>query len=531
MSRHSLSMLRCSLVALVALLVALAAGSGGQGLAAAITVTKTADTADGTCNADCSLREAIIAANAAAGADTITVPAGTYTLTIAGTGEDAAADGDLDVTDDVTVTGAGAGTTTIDGNGGVTGEGALQVLATNARLADLTITNGGASRGGGIHNLDWSSVGSLILTNVTVSSNAAFNGAGIANDGGTLTINNSTISGNATTGNSGGGIVNDSGTLVLNDSTVSGNSTTSANRPGGGIANFGGTVTATNSAISGNTATGDGGGIYNADGEGGPPGPLTLTNVTITGNTAGGDGGGLFMFGDGTITNTTVSGNTSEQFDSGGGVWVIGNLSLLNVTVADNAANIFAPRVSANALGEPIVVGGGIFNADANVTVKNTIIANNEGGDCGGGVTSDGHNLDSDGTCAFAGTGDQSGVDPLLAALALNAPGSTETHALTAESPAIDTADNTGCPSTDQRGTTRPQGPRCDIGAYELSVQQPTPTPAPTPTPTAVPIQLPPTGGQPASGDGGMTLAVALAAAAIGLAGVGGALVAVRRRR
>ena len=146
----------------------------------------------------------------------LTVPAGTYTLSIAGTGEDAAADGDLDVTDDVTVTGSGAGTTTIDGNSGVTGEAALQVLASNALLADLTITNGGAAPRWRIHNLDWSSVGSLILTNVTVSSNAAFNGAGIANDGGTLTINNSTISGNATTGNSGGGIVNDSGILVLN---------------------------------------------------------------------------------------------------------------------------------------------------------------------------------------------------------------------------------------------------------------------------------------------------------------------------
>jgi len=58
--------------------------------AASFVVTKTADTADGTCDADCSLREAIIAANAAAGDDIITVLAGTYTLTIAGTGEDAA---------------------------------------------------------------------------------------------------------------------------------------------------------------------------------------------------------------------------------------------------------------------------------------------------------------------------------------------------------------------------------------------------------------------------------------------------------
>ena len=149
-----------SVAATAALLLAVATNTGPS-QAAAFAVTKTADTADGTWTTPtvpCGKRSS--PPTAAVGADTITVPAGTYTLTIppAPSG-DAAADGDLDVTDDVTVTGAGAGTTTIDGNGGVTGEGVLQVLASNARLADLTITNGGTSRGGGIHNLDWSSVG------------------------------------------------------------------------------------------------------------------------------------------------------------------------------------------------------------------------------------------------------------------------------------------------------------------------------------------------------------------------------------
>ena len=261
---------------------------------------------------------------------------------------------------------------------------------------------------------------------------------------------------------------------------------------------------------------------------------LTISGSAITGNTAGGDGGGLFMFGDGTITNTTVSGNTSEQFDSGGGIWVIGNLTLLNVTVADNTAETTpGPQVSANALGDLVAVGGGIFNADANVTVKNTIIANNEGGDCGGGgVTSDGHNLDSDGTCVLAATGDQSGVDPLLEALADNG-GPTQTQALPADSPAVDTADDTGCPATDQRGVARPQDgdedgtTTCDIGAYELQILQPTPTP--TGTPAAGPSALPPTGGTSAGGGSGLTLTVALAA--IALLGAGSALVAVRRRR
>jgi CSLREA domain-containing protein len=84
--------------------------------AATFTVTKTADTNDGACNADCSLREAIVAANAP-GADSIILPAGTYTLTIAGAGEDGALTGDLDITSDLTLTGAGADVTTINGGG------------------------------------------------------------------------------------------------------------------------------------------------------------------------------------------------------------------------------------------------------------------------------------------------------------------------------------------------------------------------------------------------------------------------------
>lgn len=92
--------------------------------AATFVVNTTADTVDANpgngASADaggqCSLRTAIGEANAAAGADIITLPAGTYTQTLAGSGEDANANGDYDITAPVTINGAGSGTTIIQAN-------------------------------------------------------------------------------------------------------------------------------------------------------------------------------------------------------------------------------------------------------------------------------------------------------------------------------------------------------------------------------------------------------------------------------
>ena len=90
----------------------------GPATAAPFVVTTTADSNDGACTVSlCSLRDAVIAANASGGADIITLPAGTYTLTIGGRGEDAAATGDLDINNSLTINGAGAATTIVDGGG------------------------------------------------------------------------------------------------------------------------------------------------------------------------------------------------------------------------------------------------------------------------------------------------------------------------------------------------------------------------------------------------------------------------------
>jgi hypothetical protein len=97
-------------------------------------------------------------------------------------------------------------------------------------------------------------------------------------------------------------------------------------------------------------------------------------------------------------------------------------------------------------------------------------VANSTSGpNCTGPINeSRGYNLDSGTTCGLTKTTDLTNTNAMLGSLANNG-GPTLTMALLPGSPAIDhggTAAN-GCPATDQRGVSRPQGPACDIGAYE----------------------------------------------------------------
>ena len=154
-----------------------------------------ANPGDGDCDdgaGNCTLRAAIMEANALAGADTITLPTGTYTISIAGAGEDIAETGDLDIADDLTISGAGADITIIDGNAL---DRVFHILSgSTVDISDVTVQNGNTTvYGGGILNQ-----GLLALTDSTVSDNSASSiGGGIGNTAsGTLTITNSTVSSN-----------------------------------------------------------------------------------------------------------------------------------------------------------------------------------------------------------------------------------------------------------------------------------------------------------------------------------------------
>lgn len=438
------------------------AASFGNASAATFTVTKTADTNDGVCNADCSLREAIIAANSAGGTNTIVLPAGTYTLTIPGTGENAAATGDLDITTgNLTINGAGMANTIIQACSGASCTGIDRVfhILNNAvvSISGVTIRNGYTlNAGGGIYNVG---TANLTLTNVTLDNNFADNqGGGMENDGtATATLTNVIITNNDANCSDGGGGVYNYGTMSMTNVTVSGNTCCY----GAGVTINGGTITITDSTISNNIADYEAGGLYVDDGT------ATLTNVTINGNKAGTEGGGIYNDTSLTMTNVTISGNESDLTvgnDSGGGIYnrFGATVNMTNCTIAFNIAH------GSN--------GSGIYNSGT-ANLLNTLLANNDNENCAGtGTLNAQYSLSSDSTCSFVGSNNITNTgNPNIGPLANNG-GTTQTHALLAGSPAIDTADPGSFPSTDQRGVTRPQGAGPDIGAYEFTAAASIPT-------------------------------------------------------
>ena len=138
---------------------------------------------DGTCRTTvftCSLRAAIQEANALAGPDDVTVPAGIYTLTITGTHEDGATTGDLDIASDVDITGAGLGQTIVDGNGT---DRVFHLLAGLVTITDMTVRGGRADLldsylGGGI-SAELPESGTFDLERVEVTGNVANSGGGM----------------------------------------------------------------------------------------------------------------------------------------------------------------------------------------------------------------------------------------------------------------------------------------------------------------------------------------------------------------
>lgn len=449
---------------------------------------------------DLSLREAIEQANANPGMDTILFDIGSNNPEI----DLLPALGELEITDDVLIDGINTnitgGQVTIDGQQSVR---PIHVSSTNAivNLSHLTIKNG------------WSSD----------------DGAGILNEGGTLTVNSLSFTGNISQGD-GGALSSEYGTLTVFDSAFTNNS---AEGQGGGIRATNNTTTVTGSVFYGNVSESEGGGIYSHAGQ------LTLSESAVSGNHAAVKGGGIGGTAAISIIGTTISDNTAQ---SGGGIGLYGTVAsklILNSTISGNSASEHGGGLEVNtdvslinctitgnradSDGNNSGDGGGIRNDDGVLTLGNTIVAGNYQGledtpnDLDGVVTGGAslvnnlpeyaagdnyfidelpqiaigdHNLIGDAGSAGGlidgidgnivgnhGTGTLE-ITSILNPILLDNGGITQTHELVRNSPAIDaafnqTAVNSGL-TEDQRGVARIQDgdhnstSTLDIGAFEF---------------------------------------------------------------
>jgi CSLREA domain-containing protein len=455
------------------------------------TVTRADDPVPGACQADdCSLREAVQAADQREGADTIefaNVVTGSVIVL---------AHGELTIRRALTIAGPGASKLSVSGNGlsrvfrmpgghvAISGI-AIQDGRETATPTGPTCPNSSApafTLGGGILEV----AGALKLDRVKVRNNVVttalggiIGGGGIANIDGRLDVSRSRVTGNTVDGggiSGGGGILNCVGIVKVTRSTVDDSSVSGASIDvGGGIANGLGSahntgeLTVNKSTIELNDVSSDaipGGGGLSTSG-----GPVTVMNSTINDNSVTATGTGTLADGGGveisnaiaTFTNSTIANNlASGKNAAGGGILVGGNgekLRLHSVTLARNTADGTNSR------------GGNLESSDS-AHLLNSIVAKGKavtGVNCDGAVKSSGHDLEDENTCGFDGRGDRRNTNPRLRDLAQNG-GPTRTMALKHGSPAIDRAARKTSPKRDQRGFKRGRKP--DIGAYEFGANR-----------------------------------------------------------
>jgi hypothetical protein len=207
-----------------------------------------------------------------------------------------------------------------------------------------------------------------------------------------------------------------------------------------GISNFGGNLRVINSTVTNDdeAVVGDIGLISGA--------ALTLRGCTVLGSE---EMEILSDDGDTLIANSTLS--FGSQGSGLTNVSADGELTVANSTLRSSGSN---PVIAVTGDAPPAMVTATIVD-----------------GECVGSINSNGYNIESPGnTCGFDQTGDQASVSAVLLDLQplANNGGPTQTHAITTDSAAFNAG--TCEVDEDQRGVTRPQGPTCDVGAFELEV-------------------------------------------------------------
>jgi uncharacterized repeat protein (TIGR01451 family)/CSLREA domain-containing protein len=435
---------RVARVAGLALLATLLACGPAQ--AVNYSVTRDDDPSPGACAmADCSLREAVIAANASTAVDdSIFMGGRTVTLTIGGDGENGALMGDLDLgtgnSGDIHIVSG----TIVSGSGHadriihVHSNQAARLTAVNLR--DGNVVDDATNASGG--NL--LSQGELTMINGEVTGGrASSNGGGISADGDSATLSGMTISGNESRG--GGGVAN--GTeMTVSDSYFFDNDALDGR--GGALDHTAlESLTVSGSHFQGNSAFFGGAIAF----QGGNQSAQVVYDSSLIGNTAVGSGGGIFAQSQANLWNVTVAENTvTSPTGEGGGVEIQvanGPVALKHLTIARNSA----------AAGPQVNISAGTLEA-----VNMLIAGACRIGDLG--IVTGVGNVSTGSSCGFTGPDNLSGATVRLGPVTEPAP--TVVVPLLGGSDAIDAAEPLACLGTDQRGVARIEA-ECDPGAYE----------------------------------------------------------------
>ena len=249
----------------------------------------------------CSLRAAIMEANATVAEDRIFIPIGIYELNLSA----AEGGGKLTVSNSVRIHGSGKSSTIISQK---VNDRVFSVINGDIKIDNMTIEGGDAQTGGGIR-VDEADVE---MVDVIIRDNFGFTGGGgiLVTEDGEMRIRRASILNNSATGAFGGGVWNQ-GTLWIYDSTISENQSNRA----GGIRNSG-NMNLRNTTVSGNTATSPEAGVGGIS----QIQFAVLNNVTITDNMGAGNNANSFR-GGGIQTSegaTTVMKNSIVAGNDGG---------------------------------------------------------------------------------------------------------------------------------------------------------------------------------------------------------------------
>ena len=194
----------------------------------------------------------------------------------------------------------------------------------------------------------------------------------------------------------------------------------------------------------------------------------TIARSTISGNVSNDVGGGIRSLGNMTITNSTISGNRSTGWHGGRD---LPDRRQRDDHQLDDRQQYRSRLGAFHVLHRPVRRRvRADADADQHDHHRQPVVRLRAASPQArlGNVVSGGNNVVQDDSCNPAAS-DQIIGDALIGPLGGNG-GPTQTHALLPGSPAIDTAADAACPAIDQRGVTRPQGPHCDVGAFEVQV-------------------------------------------------------------